>query len=148
MTDNRVDKSRLLEVIGEARELVRRYDAENAKSPRTRYDYGSVDAVALRLLEQQEGFITVGVTLRGNNVNVHGHRGYLAASGVLIADSQTVTYRLEDFRGTTVARFAHSLCDVLVQRATNGNPDLKELIQSNIAAYAKRTQEEVKQYMS
>ena len=148
MTETHLDKERLLEFIETAKELAGYYDAENGKSPRTPYHYGSVDAIALRLFEQSEGFVAIGITLRGNNVNIHGRRGYLSADGILAVTPNTITYALEDFKGTTVARFVTSLCDVLTTRATNGHIELREIMVPKVLGYARRTREEVRRYTS
>ena len=56
-----INKSTLLELLDEARELKSEYERQNGRGLRHRYESGSVDEIALRLLERRENFITVGV---------------------------------------------------------------------------------------
>ncbi len=44
-----INKQQILALLNEARELIPFYDAENQRNPKTIYDYGSVDQIALRL---------------------------------------------------------------------------------------------------
>ena len=134
-----LNKDRVLGLLDEARTRIEYYQRENEEHPKKVYLPGSVDQVALRLLEDQEGFVAVGVHFRGNNVNLHGRVGHLHPSGVMYVEPITVTYVLKDCRGTTVARFIDSICDVVSGRALNGNPDVRAIMMDGAVASAKKT---------
>jgi hypothetical protein len=145
-----LDKEELLKLIEEAKGFVDSYDAENRRTPQHRYDYGSIDAVALRLLEQQEQVVATGISLNIRDVHLHVQRGYLGNEGILWMSEpgRTYTYLLPDFKGTTVARFVYSLGEIVIDRARNGLPELKAIMLPNTVAFARRTQEVVQPYLS
>ncbi len=145
-----IDKEILLEYLLEARQLVRLYDNENRKTANKdeKYIHGGVDAVALRLLEKGLGIVPANIKLRHGDVNLLVHNGYISDCGIIYTVPETQTIILKDFTGTTMARFVNSLCDLLYERATNGNEELRAVMVPNIASYATRTKREVQRYLS
>ena len=134
-----ISKDDLLEFIREAKILVGKYNKENSANPKYFFNYGCVDDVVLRLLEHKDGFVTTGVKLYGRdgrNIKMYGRSGHLAADGTLYAFLDSVSYTLVDYTGTTVSRFARSLCNIIARRSANGNPDLREIMnpQGNVVA--------------
>ena len=140
-----LDKNRVLGFIEDAKGLIKGYDRENELHPNTHYDYGSVDEVALNLMEREHDFILIGVTLRGDDIHLHGRPGRVLPDGSMYAYPSTITYVLQDFTGTTIARFAHTLCDVLCSRANSENDALRQLMMS--PSYARRTRKELQAYL-
>ncbi len=143
-------KARVLELLDEARTLKGLYDAENRRHPETRYNYGgSVDAIAWRLLEKQDRVVFVGVRPYGRDVHARAVCGYFGNAGNYLdldPERGTRTYVLKDFSGTTVSRFAASLCKVLEERV--GNEALRgHLEATRTRAEASRTRMEVEPYL-
>ncbi len=145
-----LDKETLIEYLTIARELTELYDKENSKTknPDDWYPHGGVDAVALRLIEQEHGIVPVNIKLRQGDVNLMVRTGYLSTCGIVYVEPVTETVILKDFTGTTMARFVDRICDIIYERATNGNKELRDIMVPNVASYAARTKREVQPYLS
>jgi len=152
--ENYFGKAQILQFIEEAKELVTLYDKENERKPKGHYDYKSVDEVALRLLESSEGIFLTGIKLDGDNITLYGNVGSICegktGDGKMIWDvtyaaPTTVTYCLENFRGTTIARFAKTLCGVLARRKASRG-ELSKFMMPTVPAFAGRTKREVSPY--
>lgn len=146
--DNIINGEELKIFLREAKALVALYDEGNRKNPHNFYNYGSIDKVMLRLLEDRKGFITIGIKLYGDDIKILGRVGHLSADGrFLFAENQTVEYRLKDFEGgTTVSTFAKSISEIVGERHDSGIPELREIMLPNAKAYAARTRQETSPY--
>ena len=130
----------LNELYAEAALLVEQYD-------RSGFKYDSVDTVALDLFERSFGLVVIGCSLNNNDVHIHARRGHVNGCGIVYVLSDTETVNLKGFVTKEVAKFAHSLCDLVIGRVNNGLPDVQNLMLPNAIAYAKRTQREVSQHI-
>ena len=139
---NHIGKDEILQLLQQTQEIIPFYERSGFNF---RAYYPAVDQLALRLFEQREGVIVNGVTLRGDNINVHCVVGSLSTYDTeLWVGTETRTYVLENFRATTVARFAESICDVLTRRANNGLSGV--MMDPNVGSYVTRTRKEVRPY--
>ena len=136
-----IGKKHVLMLLQEARELIPFYDRENRKHPEWHHDYGTVDDVALHLLESREGVIITGIKLNGEKITLSAQEGLANSKGELLyVGSGTKTYFLDGFKeSTTVARFANSISQVMDRRA-NSKTDLSTICTGNMSGHARRTQ--------
>lgn len=140
-----LDKNGLLSLLGDARELVAFYDVANRANPKNHHNYGTVDTVALNMLEKQTGRFVIGVKLHGEDVRVHMQEGAIMPDGTAIAVGDTHDYLLQGFQNsTTVNRFARTVCDVVDSRAIH--PEVKTVMIGNARAYASRVKQELGKY--
>ncbi len=140
---SRLYKQDIVDLLEEARALIPFYEKENRIHPETEYRYGTVDEVALDLLERRRGVFVTGIKLNSGNITIHAQAGRVSSGKLVWSESTTFTYVLEAFTGTTVARFTYSLCDILTRRATNGDNYLKGKMMGNVSAYSARVRQEV-----
>jgi len=138
-------KQQVLALLKEARELIPFYDRENQRHPESHYDYGTVDDVALHLLESRDKVIITGIKLNGEKITVSAQEGYANSRGELLyVGPGTKTYFLEGFKdSTTVARFANSISQVMDRRA-NSKTELSTIVTANMSGHARRTQRELR----
>jgi len=134
MTSREITKYRVLELLDDARTLVELYDIENKRNPRQRFDYASVDAVALRLFEREENCIVTGIQSgRDNFLYIQARVGKIGKDWIN-GGSGDVSYVIKDMRGTTVATFLYGLCDVIERRKSDQrlssilSPDISQTI--------------------
>ena len=110
--------------------------------------YASTDEMALRVLEKRGGFVTTGVTIRGDNVKLRGTIGMVEHDGNVFSGNGTLDITLEDFAdSTTLSRFGLAVCDVVERRVNNGNPKVKAIMMPNAVAFARNTREEINSYI-
>ena len=140
-----LDKKKLRELLNEANELKALYDEANRNG--THYNYGSVDEIALRLLERREFFVTIDIKAHYHSAKIYGRVCYPGSDSFIALDGQTVEYVLDGIQGTTIARFVRNVCDIINQRVNNGNSELKEIMASNAKAHSNRTREYIKPYL-
>ncbi len=140
-----LDKEKLLELLDESKELKALYDTANRNG--APYNYGSVDEIALRLLERREFFVTIGIKAHHKSAKIYGRVCYPGSDGFIVTDGQTVEYVLDGIQGTTIARFVRSICDIINHRVNNGNPEQKEMMIFNAKAYSNRTREHIAPYL-
>src|SRR3989344_6254484 len=93
-----LDKDRLLELMGTARERIVVYDEANRQNPRDPILHGTVDEVALEVLERSDHFVTTGVKLNGDRAKIVGQRAYPGGDGFIVLDGETLEYVLPGFR--------------------------------------------------
>jgi len=115
--ENYLEKQNILKLLEEARELREAYDAENKRNPQGFYKHGSVDNIAIRLMERRDGIFFTGIKLHGEDAVLYAHEGSVADSGELLFNLPgSEVYTVANFRGTTVARFILTLCEVIESR--------------------------------
>jgi len=143
-----LDKDRLLELMGTARERIVVYDEANRQNPRDPILHGTVDEVALEVLERSDHFVTTGVKLNGDRAKIVGQRAYPGGDGFIVLDGETLEYVLPGFRnGTTVSKFIESICHVVSARVDHGSEELRQAMMPNAKAYASRTLREITPYV-
>jgi len=133
--NNHLDKKCVLALLEEAIELQRLYDAENRRHPKQVFDYGgSVDEIALGLLERRGYFVTISIDGKSNSneVSIFGRECYPGSDKFLALGGNTVKYTFTGIEGTTVSRFVATICDVIDDRVNNGNKELKAAMPSNV----------------
>ncbi|NQU98709.1 hypothetical protein HQ533_04535 [Candidatus Woesearchaeota archaeon] len=91
-SDVHLSKKKVLELLKDASHLRELYAQENRRSSGQPYDYGSIDNIALRLFERQEGIIIIDIRLSKSNLKIHGQIGRVEENGgLLFALSETKT---------------------------------------------------------
>lgn len=141
-------KSRILDYKDEAQALVEQYERANKESKNGVYNYGTMDKVILKLWEKDENFITIGMNQNAGTIRVYGVFGHVTEDGIVYVDPshKTVTKDLGDIKGTTVARFTESLCDVIYERINEGPEDLKRIMINSCASYLTKIKHQAEKY--
>lgn len=126
-----IDKKQLLGYLEEAKGIIKYYEKEGHQG------WGSVDEVALRLIESAHSVFFTGIKLNGQDLTLHAREGRLDSRGQIEWKGPfSYTYVLKDFRGgTTISRFADSICEILFGRFKN--PELAQM--GNPGSYVTRT---------
>ena len=135
-------------MLADARNLQAHYDAANKANPKGHYNYGSVDEIALRMLEREGGFVTIGVKLHGasgEDVKLQGRSGFLMPDGTAIPTNGTVDYLLKGYDRASVRGFIEAVCDVVDNRVDHGSSEVRAMMVSNAKAYTNRTRTEIRQ---
>ena len=132
-----IGKENIVDLLSNARELRDKYGIVEKKYPNTFTYFGrkykNLDQLAWDMFERKEGFITTGIKLDGDDIRIYGRIAMISSDGYVFADNETVTYRLINFiKGTTVSTLASEICNVVWDRAKNGNGDIKNLMAANI----------------
>ncbi|MBI2101133.1 hypothetical protein HYT53_00815 [Candidatus Woesearchaeota archaeon] len=145
--DNVINRDELKTFLEEARILKRLYDEENQRNPASFWNYGSVDKIMLRLIEDEKGFVAIGIKLHGDDIKVVGRFGHLSPNEqILYVENGTIEYLLKDFEGSTVSKFATSLSRIVDHRYDHGIPELKAIMLPNAKAFSARTRQEASSY--
>ncbi len=143
-TDNYMGKDTIRHLILEAREMIRWYVAENARNPSGRYEYGTPDWVAIRLFERASGIFFTGCKLDGKNAILYAQKGGITDRNRLeyaLAGSEVL--KLEGIEGTTVSRFARSICELVEERRSN--PELAKFLDQH-TKHSSSAKSRLKQY--
>src|SRR3989338_5906577 len=139
--EEHLDKEKLLRLLDEAKELKVFYHKGGF------FDYGSIDEIALRLLERRETFVTIGIKARGNQAKIYGRICYPGSENFIATDSQTMEYVLDGIKGTTIARFVYTICEVVTRRVNNGNEELRAIMIPNAKALSNETMRYISLYL-
>ena len=132
-----IGKENIVDLLSDARELRNKYGIKENEYPNTFTYFGNryrnLDQLAWEMFERKEGFITTGIKLDRDDIRIYGRIAMISSDGYVFADNETVTYRLINFiEGTTVSTLASEICNVVWDRAKNGNGDIKNLMVGNL----------------
>jgi hypothetical protein len=97
----------------------------------------TTDAIALGILERDRGFYTAAISMNHRNLSLIVYSGGYT-EGKFYPANGTKNVRLLDIDTQTNARFAYSLCDMVIERSRNGmQPDnlkFPNALQTTLAA--------------
>ncbi len=135
-----IEKKDILKLLDRADEIIPYYERENRRNPAGKFDYGSRDEVALRLLESDYGVFVTGIKLRGDDIVLSSREGHLLSNEAPeYVGLNSFNIRLPVFKdSTTISRFADSVQAVLKRRAGKGS-DLACLMMAGVEEFASRT---------
>ncbi|MFH1134121.1 MAG: hypothetical protein V1735_06535 [Nanoarchaeota archaeon] len=146
--DGSLNPKKWSDYCAEARKLVAYYEHENQIQPRNPFDYYSLEEVALRLWENDQGVTAVAIRPVRHKIHlicVPAGREVLAHG---LSVGSNVEYTIDDVTNRAQAEFAIMLAGVMLARAQNGNSNgLRNYMPSSASSDAINTRHRAEPYV-